>query len=333
MSEGKVTIRDVAREAGVSPSTVSRAFARPDRVSAATATIIFDAANRLGYHSEPVQTVPLRGIRGVIAVIVPDIANQFLSDVIRAVQHECDTHDYALIVAESRESASMERTAFDRIAPLVDGAILTSSRMPDAMIRKCAQTRPIVSANRIVRGVDSVVIDINDGVEQLADHIQRMGFDRVTYLDGPATSWSVGFRWHTVSQACAARGIAARRLWPGAPTVEGGFAFAGKYLDDPTGMVVAHNDLMAVGFMAAMRRQGRHCPQDYSIAGFDNDLIGQISQPTLTTVRQSPALMGTRAARILFDRLKGERPAQDITTVPTSLIIRESTRRPGGEGA
>lgn len=323
---GKVTIRDVAREAGVSPSTVSRAFARPDRVSAATAKLIFEVADRLGYHLDPVETVPSRGRKGAIGIIVPDIANQFFSDVIRAVQQECVSRDHALMVAESRESASWERTAFDRMIEHVDGVILTSSRMPDAMIRKCAQTRPVVLTNRVVRGVDGVAFDIQVGVGQLADHIAKLGVRKVTYIDGPASSWSVGVRWNAFSQACEERGIAVRRLWPGAATFEGGFSFARRYLEEPTDMVVAHNDLMALGFIAAMRRTGRQCPRDFAVAGFDNDLVGQISQPSLTTVRQPTSLVGQRAARMLLARLAGDPHETGLTTVATSLVARESTR-------
>ena len=322
---GKVTIRDVAKAAGVSASTVSRAFARPDRVSAATTKRIFAAADELGYHEDKIETVPLRGRKNAIAIIVPDIANQFFSDLIRAVQRECVAKGFMLIVAESRESASLERESFDRVAPNVDGVILTSSRMPDAMVRKCAQTRPVVVANRIVRGVDSVVIDVTDGACQLAKHIAEQGYKRVTYIDGPATSWSVGVRWNVFSQMCAKCGITARRLWPGSPTFEGGYAFAQRYLEDPTGAVVAHNDLMAIGFIAAMRRKGYDCPEDFIIAGFDNDSIAQLSFPPLTSVRQSSASLGAEAAALLIEHLHGPQSQISQLTVSTSLAVREST--------
>lgn len=326
--EGKVTIRDVAKVAGVSPSTVSRAFARPDRVSAATAKRIFAVADQLGYHSTPVETMPTRGLKGMIAIIVPDIANQFMSDMIRGVQHEAASHGVAMIVSESRESASWERTTFDRIVPYVDGVILASSRMPDAMIRKCAQTRPVVVANREVRGVDNVTCDLSQGVTQLVDHIVARGYTRVTYLDGPASSWSAGVRWNAMSRQLAAHGITARRIWPGSPTFEGGFAQAAKYLEDPTGMVVTHNDLMALGFIAAMRRQGYECPRDFGVAGFDNDAVGQIYSPSLTSVRMSQSLLAQRAARLLLGRINHQLCDEHLLHVPTSLVVRESTQRP-----
>ena len=323
----KVTIRDVARMAGVSPSTVSRAFAKPDRVSASTTKRIFAAADALGYHAAPVETVPSRGQRGLIAIIVPDIANEFFSDIIRGVERECATHGLALIVSESRENASMERAAFDKVVSYADGVILTSSRMPDAMIRKCAQSRPVVVVNRAVRGVPSVLIDNAPGVEQAVEYLRGCGVDGVTYLDGPAVSWSVGVRWNTIAAACRAHDMDVHRLWPGSPTFEGGFAFADKFMQHPTQAVIAHNDLMAIGFMAAMRRRGMEAPRDFRIIGFDDDIVARVSEPTLTSIRVSLPILAARAARLLFARIKGEHQDAEVFRVPSSLVLRGSTGR------
>lgn len=325
----RVTIREVAEKAGVSPSTVSRAFARPDRVSAATTRRIFVAADALGYYTELVDTVPSRTLRGMVAIIVPDIANQFFSDIIRSVQHECNEAGFALIVAESEESATRERAAFNKIAAYVDGVILTSSRMPEAMIRKCAQTRPIVVVNRTVRGVPSVAINITIGIRQAVDLLVSMGFERVTYLDGPSSSWSVGVRWNHTSEEFRKRGVTVRRIWPGSPTFVGGYAMVGRYLKDPTGAVIAHNDLMALGFMAAMRRHGRRCPEDYVIIGFDNDTMAQVSEPPLSSVGNSPPKLGKTAATLLLERLNGRTDMGQSIMVPSYLIVRESVGKTG----
>ncbi|BDR52416.1 LacI family transcriptional regulator [Bombiscardovia nodaiensis] len=320
----RVTIRQVAQAAGVSPSTVSRAFAKPDRVSAATSKRIFAAADELGYYSRPVESVPLRAIRGLIAIIVPDIANQFFSDIIRAVQHECTAGGFSLIVAESQESASRERAAFDHIVSYADGVILVSSRMPDAMIRKCAQTRPLVVVNRSVRGVPSVAIDISTGIAQALDYLVALGFNSLTYLDGPSSSWSVGVRWKCLEAECHRRQVSVRRLWPGAPTVAGGAKFVSTYRENPTGAVMAHNDLMALGFMSAMRAVGYRCPRDFSIIGFDNDMVSQLTQPTLTSVCSSQTRLGTEAARALLLKIKGDLSGTFTASVASQLLVRQS---------
>ncbi|MCI1984501.1 MAG: LacI family transcriptional regulator [Bifidobacteriaceae bacterium] len=324
-ASAKVTIRDVARVADVSPSTVSRAFSRPDRVSAETTKRIFKVADELGYHSDPVETRPSLRRKGLVAIIVPDIANQFFSDIIRSVQRECFNRGVGLIVSESRESASWERMAFDKVVPNADGVILASSRMPDAMIRKCAQARPLVVVNRVVRGVPSIVIDVQTGVKQAIDHLGAAGYKELTYLDGPANSWSVGMRWKAIHAECEAHGIEVQRFWPGLPTFEGGYAFVEKYLRHPTGAVIAHNDMMAIGFIAGMRKRGFESPRDYSIIGFDDDIVGRISEPSISSIHMSLPKLGSQAERLLMQSIErtGEPPL--LSMIPSSLIAREST--------
>ncbi|MDF7663359.1 LacI family DNA-binding transcriptional regulator [Bifidobacterium sp. ESL0763] len=326
----KVTIRDVASRAKVSTSTVSRAFSRPDRVSATTAKRVFKAADELGYHSEAVDVRPIRHRKGLIAILVPDISNQFYSDIMRSVQRQCFKHGLGLIVSETRESPALERIAFDKVVKDADGVILVSSRMTDAMIRKCAQARPLVVVNRAVRGVPSVVIDVRPGIRQAIEQLQvsQPGAD-ITYLDGPASSWSVGVRWKALRHECQVRGIHVRRFWPGTPTFEGGYACVDRYLDFPTSAVIAHNDMMAIGFVAGMRKRGLQCPRDFSVIGFDDDLVGRMSNPSISSIHMSLPEVGAYAEKTLRDVIGGDAKKELFASIPTSFVLRESTR--GGE--
>ncbi|WEV53277.1 LacI family DNA-binding transcriptional regulator [Bifidobacterium sp. ESL0704] len=328
-SKKKVTIRDVAQLADVSPSTVSRAFARPDRVSAETTKKIFAAADKLGYHEEAVQTRPSRHRHDLIAISVPDIANQFFSDIIRSVQHECFNRGVGLIVSETRESASWERMAFDKVVKNADGIILVSSRMPDSMIRKCAQARPLVVVNREVRGVSSIVVDVRQGVHQAVEQLQIGNCHDITYLDGPANSWSVGMRWKAIRGECHSRNIDVHRMWPGVPTFEGGYACVEQYLQHPTGAVIAHNDLMAIGFIAGMRKRGYECPRDFSIIGFDDDTVGRMSDPSISSIHMSLPKVGNYAEHLLAASVEGTVKPGQLARIPSSLIVRESTRTRG----
>ena len=167
----RITIYDVARQAGVSPSTVSRTFSRPDRVSISTARMVQRVADSLGYHSDMVDSRSDSQGRGLVAVIVPDLGNQFFTGVIRNIQDECERFHFETLILDTRESITRERRIIDAVAPVVSGIILVSPRMPDAMIRKCAQLRPLVSVNRNVRGVSSISIDSSKGACQV------IGFD------------------------------------------------------------------------------------------------------------------------------------------------------------
>lgn len=322
----KVTIRDVAKAAGVSPSTVSRAFSMPGRVSSATTKKIFEVADQLGYHDIPIESRPSVGHKALLAIIVPDLSNQFFTDIIRAVQFECEQKEYGLLVSESRESATREREAFNRAVYYADGVILASSRMPDSMIRKCAQVKPVVVTNRIIRGVPSIVTDVRQGMVQAVTHLQELGFTKISYLDGPAHSWSAGICWSTLTQVCAEQGMKLKRYWPGIPTFEGGFLFAKQYLANPTGAIIAYNDMMALGFIAAMRQNGKECPRDFSIIGIDDDIVGKLAWPALTTIHRSTRLLGKQAAWTLLSHFGTDYEKNIVLNTPTSLVIRNSTR-------
>ena len=320
----RITIYDVARQAGVSPSTVSRTFSRPDRVSISTARMVQRVADSLGYHSDMVDSRSDSQGRGLVAVIVPDLGNQFFTGVIRNIQDECERFHFETLILDTRESITRERRIIDAVAPVVSGIILVSPRMPDAMIRKCAQLRPLVSVNRNVRGVSSISIDSSKGACQAVDYLHSLGFRSLTYLDGPAASWSGGIRWRHIFNEGEAKGMNVKRSLPCAPTFCGGYSFAEKYLANPTGAVIAHNDLMAIGLIVALRRLGCECPRDVSVIGFDNDIMSMVSSPPLTTIHMSLSALGRGAADLLIQRLSGA-VLSAAPTVPARLIIRQST--------
>ena len=320
----RITIYDVARQAGVSPSTVSRTFSRPDRVSISTARMVQKVADSLGYHSDMVDSRSDSQGRGLVAVIVPDLGNQFFTGVIRNIQDECERFHFETLILDTRESITRERRIVDAVAPVVSGIILVSPRMPDAMIRKCAQLRPLVSVNRDVRGVSSISIDSSKGACQAVDYLHSVCCRSLTYLDGPAASWSSGIRWRHILNECDARGMSVKRSLPCAPTFYGGYSFAEKYLANPTGAVIAHNDLMAIGLIVALRRLGCQCPRDVSVIGFDNDIMSMVSSPPLTTIHMSLSALGRGAADLLMQRLSGA-SLSVAPTVPARLVIRQST--------
>ena len=320
----RITIYDVARQAGVSPSTVSRTFSRPDRVSISTARMVQKVADSLGYHSDMVDSRSDSQGRGLVAVIVPDLGNQFFTGVIRNIQDECESFHFETLILDTRESVTRERRIVDAVAPVVSGIILVSPRMPDAMIRKCAQLRPLVSVNRDIRGVSSISIDSSKGACQAVDYLHSLGCRSLTYLDGPAASWSSGIRWRHILDECDAKGMSVKRSLPCAPTFYGGYSFAEKYLANPTGAVIAHNDLMAIGLIVALRRLGCQCPRDVSVIGFDNDIMSMVSSPPLTTIHMSLSALGRGAADLLMQRLSGA-ALSVAPTVPARLVIRQST--------
>jgi LacI family repressor for deo operon, udp, cdd, tsx, nupC, and nupG len=132
----RATIRDVARVAGVAPSTVSRALSRPGQVSSSTARRIREVAAELGYRTEPLVTESTDTLTGLVAILVPDLGNPFFAGLIKGAQSEAERAGFGLLVSDADETASVERGAVQRLASVVDGFLLASSRMSETAVRK-----------------------------------------------------------------------------------------------------------------------------------------------------------------------------------------------------
>ena len=205
---GRPTIYDVAKAAGVATSTVSRALSHPGRVSFATAEHVRRVADELGYRSTRIEReAPRRS--SLLAVVVADITNPVFFGMIRGVERTAAHAGYSTVVVETQESESTEREALARVQPIVDGIVLTSSRMTDASIRETAKQGPLVVLNRTVGQVPSVTSDNVRAVKRATEHLAGTGVDAVTYLAGPEASWCNGMRWRGPFLSAASCGAAA----------------------------------------------------------------------------------------------------------------------------
>ncbi|MFJ2621326.1 LacI family DNA-binding transcriptional regulator [Glutamicibacter sp. NPDC087344] len=322
------TIYDVARAAGVSASTVSRAFARPGRVSFATAERIRAVAAELGYRSVEIRR-PLaegRQRRGTIALVVADISNPVFFEMIRGAEEEAAKNGYTMLLAHTRESGIIEREAIERSMDIVDGIVLSSSRMSDAAIRSMAKQKPTLVMNRGVTGVASVVTDNEQGVYRAVEHLRLLGHNDIAYLAGPDASWANGMRWRALKECAAEFGMKFTAFTPGVPNMDSGAAIAGKVLGSGATAVLAYNDQLAIGFMRQAQANGYSIPQDMSIIGFDNSSDAQLVTPGLTSVAAPLHALGVAAVRNLLAIARGTASVPERPVVlPTRLAVRAST--------
>ncbi|MBT1166043.1 LacI family DNA-binding transcriptional regulator [Bifidobacterium simiarum] len=290
-----VTIRDVAREVGVSPSTVSRAFARPGRVSAETARRIREAADRLGYRAKAVTSLNMHDtekVNGMLAITVADLGNPIFADYVKSAQHQCLRKGFGLLVIDFEETSIIERKALNLAMGHVDGLILSSSRSSDATIRKLAEITPLIALNRPIRGVQSIIPDARVGLEKAVEHLATLGHEEITYLSGPEASWQDGRRWRTMIDICERLHLRLRRINANAPSYIGGYKYADEFLRTPTTAVIAYNDIVAIGFMKAMQARGIKVPEEISVVGIDDTPVSSLVTPSLSTVklpRKEPA--------------------------------------------
>ncbi|MEU4425022.1 LacI family DNA-binding transcriptional regulator [Actinoplanes sp. NPDC024001] len=320
------TIDDVARAAGVAPSTVSRAFSRPGRVSFETSERIHRVAAELGYRTTSLARALPSGQTSMIALAISDITNPFYNEIIRGAQVAASEAGYTILLADTQESGVRERAALDRAASTVEGIVLATTRMSDSAIRMTAKSRPVIVLNRAVTDVPSVVTDNPRGVRRAVEHLAELGHQRITYLAGPEASWADGMRWRSLLETVTELDLHARRLGPFPPTVAGGARAAAEFAPHPTSAVIAYNDLMAIGAIRALTSMGARIPQEVSVIGFDNIFAAELVTPPLTTVAAPLAAMGRTAVGNLLAIVRGARPSNPApVTLPCQLVVRRST--------
>lgn len=327
------TIYDVARLVGVSASTVSRAFARPGRVSFATAEKIRKAAEELGYQSVSVRRPMAQGRsrRGTIALVVADITNPVYFEMIRGAEEEAALNGYTMLLAHTRESGIVERQALERSMDIVDGIVLSSSRMSDAAIRAMAKQKPTVVMNRGVKGVASVITDNTRGVHRAIEHFRELGHQDIAFLAGPEASWANSMRWRAAKQAAAEFDLRISRVDSTAPTMDGGAAVADRIATGKPTAILAYNDQLALGLMRRLQANGFDVPGDFSIIGFDNSSGAALIVPGLSSVAAPLHALGATAVRNLLAISRGAVSAHEQGVVlPTRLVLRGSTARPRG---
>lgn len=330
----QITIYDVAQAAGVAPSTVSRTFARPGRVNADTAARVRRVAEELGYRANPIGQALSASATRLIAVVVSDIANPFYAQLVRGCQVAAAEASYEILLADARESASRERSALERLLPVVEGVVIGSSRLPDASLRMIAKQKPLVVLNRELRDVPSVISDNPDGVRQAIDLLAGLGHDSVVYVAGPEASWVDGVRSRAMRDCGTRAGLQTHKVGPFLPTVEGGLRAAQQLLTRLPTAVVAFNDLLAIGLIRGLAAAGARVPQDVSVIGFDDILTSQLITPALTTVSAPARQMGITGVNNLAAIINGARPgAGGALVMPVKLRVRGSTgprtARPG----
>ena len=321
----RVTIYDVARAAGVSASTVSRAFARPGRVSSATAERIHRVAEELGYRSAEVYRPASQGSHTrVIGLAVSDITNPFYFGIIRGAERAAATADFTLMVGDAHESSEAERRMLERHLPLVDGMIITSSRLSDQDLRSIARRLPVVVLNRKVAGLPCVVPDNPRGIRRAVEHLASLGHHKIGYVAGPEASWADGMRWRAVRESTLELGLDDARIGPVHPTVSGGRGAARRVVEQGLTAVIAYNDLLGVGLLRGLEDLGVDVPGEVSVVGFDNTMSAELVG--LTTVASPAVLLGETAVLYVANLVNHTAQSRDaLSVLPVRLVTRTST--------
>jgi LacI family transcriptional regulator len=319
------TIDQVAAAADVNRSTVSRAFTRPEMLSAETVQRVLDAAQRLGYAPNHTARALSTGRHRNVALIVPDVANPYFPPLIRAVQREMDRLDFCLFLGNTDEDPKQEDKLVGRFAGQVAGMILASTRLPEARIRVHAAMRPVVLINRDIAGIPRVLIDSGTGVEEAVMHLGGLGHKVIAYVSGPATSWSNRQRLNAVRRAADKLKIKHVTVAAAVPSFDAGRAAAKQVLRTGATAAIAFDDVTAHGLLAGLADEGIKVPKRFAVVGCDDVLVA-VTQPALTTVSNRSTEAGHAAVSLLTDMLQSPAIRDVRYVLETHLVIRDTTR-------
>jgi len=314
-----VTLDDVARHAGVHASTVSRTLSRPDLVNPKTLARVTAAIEQLGYVPNRAARQLAGGRTATVAMLVPDITNPFFSSVVQAAQRRASAGGCLLLLADTAQDAGTELDAVRSLTPNVDGLVLCAPVAPTADLLAAARDRPLVFVNRRARGVPSVVVDQAALVELAIAHLRSLGHQRIAAVRGPAGYWSSRQREQALVKLAGAASdppIDLVVLDAVEPTFEGGHDLLPAAVRTGATAVLAFNDVMALGLIAAAASAGLDVPGQLSVVGADGVPFAGMTTPGLTTVAVDLEAIGDLALSGLLARIGDglpDRPEQIIT--------------------
>ena len=325
---GRVKLADVAAEAGVSISTVSRVFSNPERLSPRTVQQVRAVAARLRFAPNLMARALRAGDSPYLGVVVPDISNPYMTTLLKAAQARTRARDIVVIVADTDDAAEIERRVCEQFAQQTRGILLCAPRMSGPHIREIAELTPVMLVNRTVAGIPGVYTDSAASLDELVDRLCDLGHEKIAYLPGPVASWANKLRGRVVADRVRGRGASFVKLDPTAARHVDGVDAARVVADLGATAVLAFDDVLAAGLIEGFRQLRMSVPRDVSVAGHDDVLAGLV-QPGLTTVNGRSA----QVAQLAVDRLLAlSEPdtAPDVSQVgvATEVVWRKSIGKP-----
>lgn len=334
------TIRHVAKAAGVSIATVSATINQSAYVSPALQERVRKAIGDVGYHPDAIARSLKKGSTQTLGLIISDIANPFFTALVRGIEDVANARGYAVILCNTDEDLEKER-AYLRLlrSRRVDGLIMAAAGAGEDYHRFfVAVNTPLVFIDRKIPTVpaDAVVVDNVAGARQVVEYLLRLGHRRIGTITGLPQISTTHERIQGYRQALESSGqtVDPGLMRGGNSRLEGGHQAALALLElaqRPTA-IFATNNLMAIGLMRAVAERGLRCPEDLSVACFDDFDWASVFHPRLTTVAQPTYEMGAKAAELLFARLEGTLAGdpREVVLSPT-VVIRDSCAAPPPE--
>jgi LacI family transcriptional regulator len=345
MKFNQVTIKDIARELGISPSTVSRALKDHPDISTETKKQVNELAERLNYQPNIVALSLRQKKTNTIGVIIPEIVHFFFSTVISGIEDVAYQAGYNVILAQSNESYQREVTDMKALFnSRVDGMLLSLSRETtnfDHIESILSKGVPIVFYDRMYSNPNTskVIVDDYVGAKEAVLHLIDQGCKRIAHLEGAPNLIISKDRLRGYQDALIEKNLEVREnftiVCPSGSFDEGKKATKKLLaMSSPPDAIFTNNDPMAMGAIQAIREKGMAIPEDIAVVGFSNWFFSELMEPSLTSVDQPGFEMGQEAARLLIRHIEMKEkeqgdPMPETKILKTRLIIRNSSLKKG----
>lgn len=341
MKYNQVTIKDIARELGISPSTVSRALKDHPDISPETKKAVNELADKLNYQPNIVALSLRQSKTNTIGVIIPEIVHFFFSTVISGIEDVANKAGYNVIITQSNELLDREKASIKTLFnSRVDGMLISLSRETNAydhIDNILAKGVPMVFFDRVYNTINSskVIVDDLSGAKDATQHLIDQGCKRIAHIEGPPNLDITKQRLEGYLEVLKENNIPVDKdLIVPCPsgTIEEGKSATEKLLklSNRPDAIFATNDPAAMGAMQAIKEAGLSIPKDIAVVGFSNWIFSALLDPSLSSVDQPGFEMGQEAAKLLIRQIgvkskDNTEPTPETKVLKTRLIIRNSS--------
>ena len=326
-----IKISEVAKAAGVSTATVSRALSNPEAVKPSTRERVLQAVEELDYRPNALARQLRTQETKTVVVIVPNLSNTLFTEAICGIEAEAEKHGFQVLAADVRNQKNVERYYLNAVRERqIDGIISMSAAIAQKILKEVAAEYPLVMAFQSFedKRIPSVSIDNLAASRAVTTHLIRLGRRRIAHITGAAPLTVYKERLEGYMSTLAEHGLAADPDWirRGEATVQGGYEQAEALLAPGVrpDAVFCAGDTMAMGAIKALKKHGLRVPEDVAVVGFDDIEQAAFWDPALTTIRQPKQQIGETAFRKLYALIRKERLSSARDVLPYELVIRES---------
>jgi LacI family transcriptional regulator, repressor for deo operon, udp, cdd, tsx, nupC, and nupG len=326
-------IQQVAKQAGVSVATVSRVLNGQNTVSAKTKMKVDEAIKKLNYEPSLLGRNLRTSESRLLLILIPTISNPFYLEIIKGIEQVAISQNYNILLCETDSNPEKENIYFDLVRKkMADGIISMDPAVNVETLKKLAENYAIIQCSEYEEGtgIPYVTIDNEEASYRAVKHLIQIGHKKIALMNSDEKYLFARQRKMGYKRALEENGITLKNEYI-IPTQRLGFENGQQAMkkilnlqDRPTALF-AVSDLLAIGALKEINAAGLHVPNDIAVVGFDKIDFSNMTNPTLTTIAQPMKRMGSVAARMLIEKIKGEEVESII--LDHELVIRESTSR------